>query len=44
MEDQDTPRMLRSCYTYALYEELCYNRGEQEGKLIFSKLLQVCLG
>ena len=41
MEDQDIPRMLRSCYIYALYEELCYNRGEQEGKVIFSKILQV---
>jgi hypothetical protein len=42
MEDQETPRMLRACYRYALYEELRYNRGEQEGKIIYSKILQVC--
>jgi hypothetical protein len=41
MTDQETPRMLRSCYLYALYAELCHNRGEIEGKLMCSKILQV---
>ena len=41
MVDQETPRMLRSCYLYALYAELCHNRGEIEGKLMCSKISQV---
>ncbi|CAM4747568.1 unnamed protein product [Rotaria magnacalcarata] len=41
MKDQDIPRMLRACYLYALYQELCNNRGEHEGKAICSKVLQV---
>ncbi len=42
MEDQETPKMLRACYQYALCEELCQNRGREEGKRICSKILQVC--
>jgi len=42
MEDQETPKMLRACYQYALCEELCQNRGQEEGKRICSKILQVC--
>ncbi len=42
MDDEDVIRMLRSCYLYALYIELCYNRGETEGKIMCSKILQVC--
>ncbi|CAF3437133.1 unnamed protein product [Rotaria socialis] len=41
MKDQDIPRMLRACYLYSLYQELCQNRGEHEGKIICSKVLQV---
>ena len=33
--------MLRSCYHYALYSELCHNRGETEGKMMCSEILQV---
>jgi len=43
MEDADIIRMLRSSYLYALYVELCYNRGENEGKIMCSKILQVSL-
>ena len=42
MIDPDTPRMLRACYLYALYEELCQNRGEEQGRILCSKVLQVC--
>ncbi len=41
MEDADIIRMLRSSYLYALYVELCYNRGENEGKIMCSKILEV---
>ena len=41
MQNEELPRMLRSCYLYALYEELCHNRGETEGRLLCSKILQV---
>jgi hypothetical protein len=41
MEDQEVPRMLRSCYLYALYSELCHNRGEIEGRIMCSRVLQV---
>lgn len=41
MEDQEMPRMLRSCYLYALFEELRHNRGEQEGTLVCSRILKV---
>jgi hypothetical protein len=43
MEDKEIIRMLRSCYLYALYIELCHNRGENEGKIMCSKILQVYL-
>jgi hypothetical protein len=43
MKDNEIPRMLRACYLYTLYEELCLNRGEFEGKIICSKILQVYL-
>jgi hypothetical protein len=43
MEDQETPKMLRTCYLYALYDELCHNHGEEKGKIICNKILQVCL-
>ncbi|CAF0895411.1 unnamed protein product [Adineta steineri] len=39
--DDETRQMLRSCYFYALYMELCQNRGEIEGKRMCSKILQV---
>ncbi|CAF4435675.1 unnamed protein product, partial [Adineta steineri] len=39
--DDETRQMLRSCYLYALYMELCQNRGEIEGKIMCSKILQV---
>jgi hypothetical protein len=34
--------MLRACYLYTLYDELCQSRGEYEGKIMCSKILQVC--
>lgn len=42
MEDKEIPEMLRSCYMYALYTELWYNRGEAEAKTMGRKILQVC--
>ena len=41
MEDREIPQMLRSCYHYALYSELCQNRGETKGKIMSSKITQV---
>ncbi|CAF4274305.1 unnamed protein product [Rotaria socialis] len=41
MEDREIPQMLRSCYHYALYSELCQNRGETKGKIMLSKITQV---
>jgi len=41
-ENEEIIQMLRSCYLYALYVELCQNRGEIEGKRMCSKILQVC--
>ncbi len=40
-ENEEIIQMLRSCYLYALYVELCQNRGEIEGKRMCSKILQV---
>ncbi|CAF0763034.1 unnamed protein product [Adineta ricciae] len=40
IQNDEMPRILRSCYLYALYEELCHNRGETEGRLLCSKILQ----
>ena len=42
MIDQELPRMLRACYLYALYEELCERYGDYEGKKLCSQILQVC--
>lgn len=39
--DQELPRMLRACYLYALYEELCERYGDDEGKKLCSRILQV---
>lgn len=41
MKNNDIAQMLRACYLYTLYEELCQNRGELEGKIICNKILQV---
>lgn len=41
MEEPDRPRMLRACYLYALYSELCHQRGENEGKAMCGKILRV---
>ncbi len=43
MKDTEIPQMLRACYLLALYEEIRQNRGDHEGKLLFSKILQVCM-
>ncbi|CAF1301960.1 unnamed protein product [Rotaria sp. Silwood1] len=40
-EDEDIQRVLRYSYLCALYQELCQNRGAQEGKILCSKILQV---
>lgn len=42
MIDQEIPQMLRACYLYALYEELCEHYGDYEGKKLCSQVLQVC--
>ncbi|CAF3092333.1 unnamed protein product [Rotaria sp. Silwood2] len=36
MEDKHIPQMLRSCYVYALYTELCHNRGRIDGKVTYN--------
>jgi len=41
MKTNEIQQMLRACYLYTLYEELCQNHGEHEGKIICSKILQV---
>ncbi|CAF2522868.1 unnamed protein product [Rotaria sp. Silwood2] len=41
IEDEEIQQMLRACYLYALYQELCENRGAQEGRILCSKILQV---
>ncbi|UJR26525.1 hypothetical protein I4U23_007848 [Adineta vaga] len=41
MQNEEILRMLRACYLYALYEELCHNRGEIEGRIVCSKILQI---
>ena len=41
MEEPERPRMLRACYLYALYSELCHQRGEVEGKVMCGKILRV---
>jgi len=33
--------MLRACYLYTLYEELCQNHGEHEGTMLCRRILQV---
>ena len=40
-KDNEIPQMLRACYLYTLYEELCRNRGEYEGKKLCSQILKV---
>jgi len=40
MEDHEIIQMLESCYRYALYAELCYNRGENQAKIMCSKIFQ----
>jgi hypothetical protein len=42
LKDNEIPQMLRACYLYTLYEELCRNHGEYEGKKLCSQILQVC--
>ncbi|UJR22545.1 hypothetical protein I4U23_025594 [Adineta vaga] len=41
IENKEELQMIRSCYLYAFYTELCQNRGEFEGKKLCSKTLQV---
>ncbi|CAF1512032.1 unnamed protein product [Rotaria sp. Silwood1] len=41
MEDKHVPQMLRSCYLYALYTELCHNRGKTDGIMMFKKIMKV---
>ncbi|CAF4476051.1 unnamed protein product, partial [Rotaria sp. Silwood2] len=41
MEDKHIPQMLRSCYVYALYTELCHNRGRIDGKGMLHKVMKV---
>jgi hypothetical protein len=41
MKDNEVPQMLRACYLYTLYDELCRNHGEYEGKKMCSQILQV---
>jgi len=40
MEDREIIQMLESCYRYALYMELCHNHGENQAKIMYSKILQ----
>ncbi|CAF1135320.1 unnamed protein product [Adineta steineri] len=41
IDDKEKLQMLRACYLYGLYEELCLNRGEEKGKTVCSKILQI---
>lgn len=40
-KDSEIPSMLRACYIYTLYEELCRNRGEHEGITLCRRILQI---
>jgi hypothetical protein len=40
-KNNEIAQMLRACYLYTLYEELCINRGNHEGKILCSKILKV---
>ncbi|CAF3634903.1 unnamed protein product [Rotaria sordida] len=41
MEDKHIPQMLRSCYLYALYTELCHNWGKNDGKIMLNKIMKI---
>lgn len=40
-KDSEIPSMLRACYLYTLYEELCQNHGEHEGTMLCRRILQI---
>ena len=42
IEDGHRIQMLRLCYRYALFMELCQNRGETEAKIMCRRISQVC--
>jgi hypothetical protein len=41
MVDANFPRMLRACYLYALYKQLCHRRDEIESKQLCARILKV---
>lgn len=41
IEGHEKLQMLRSCYNYAFYSQICQNRGELKAKVLYNRAMQV---